>query len=122
MRSTVSTLRTAVDEGELWLDGVLVADGTPERCARRYEELADRVDEQVAALGAAASLPGFGGLASGAALRGGFEGKTGEALTRLREYAAAARELARTLRAAGAAYADADGAAAGRLAAEPARA
>ncbi|MFC3962555.1 hypothetical protein [Nocardia jiangsuensis] len=120
MRSRVDVLRTAVDDGELWIDGVLVADGAPERCAQRYEQLADRVDEQIAALAAAATLPGFGGLASGAALRGGFEGKAGSAVTALRDYAAAARELAATLRAAGAAYTAADVTAAGRLASVPA--
>ncbi|WP_067652692.1 hypothetical protein [Nocardia harenae] len=116
MRSKVDVLRTAVDDGELWIDGVLVADGAPERCAQRYEQLADRVEEQIAALAAAGTLPGFGALASGAALRAGFEGKAGSAVTALREYAAAARELASTLRAAGAAYAAADATAAERLA------
>lgn len=116
MRSNVDVLRTAVGDGELWIDGVLVADGAPERCAQRYEQLADRVDEQIAALAAAHALPGFGGLPSGAALRAGFEGKAGGAESALREYAAAARELADTLRAAGAAYAATDGTAAGQLA------
>ncbi|MFD0363872.1 hypothetical protein ACFQZZ_20675 [Nocardia sp. GCM10030253] len=108
MRSNVTALDTAVDEGELWIDGLLVAEGAPERCARRYEQLADQVEAQIQQLGAATSLPGFGGFGSGDALRRGFEDKADTAVARLREYADTARELARTFRAAGAAYTQAD--------------
>ena len=45
-----AALGTAVDEGGLWLDGVLVADGAPERCALRYERLADAVEAAARAL------------------------------------------------------------------------
>ncbi|MFC4125464.1 hypothetical protein [Nocardia rhizosphaerae] len=112
-----AALGQAVDEGTLWIDGVLVADGVPERCARRYELLADAVDAQVLALGATEVIPGFGGLPSGAALRSGFEGKAVDALEQLRAYASAARELAAVFRAAAAAYQDADRALAGAVAA-----
>lgn len=108
MRPQVTNLNQAVDEGRLWIDGVLVADGAHERCARRYEQLADQVEAQIQGLTAATSLPGFGGFASGDALRAGFEGKAGEAITRLRAYADSARELAATFRAAAAAYSAAD--------------
>ncbi|MET8652090.1 hypothetical protein [Nocardia aurea] len=108
MRSDVTALNRAVDEGQLWIDGVLVADGAHDRCARRYEQLADEVDAQIRVLSEATSLPGFGGFASGAALRGGFEGKADDAVVRLREYADAARALAQTFRAAAAAYTRSD--------------
>lgn len=104
LRSDVAALSQAVDDGELWMDGVLVTDGIHERCARRYEALADQVEEQMRLLRAAASMPGFGGFESGASLRRGFETKATDALERLREYAGAARQLAQTLRQAGAAY------------------
>lgn len=110
-----AALGTAVDEGGLWIDGVLVADGAPERCALRYERLADAVEAQLRVLGAAQTLPGFGGLASGAALRTGFESKTGDALDQLRAYARTARELATVFRAAGAAYRENDQALAAAL-------
>ncbi|MEV0434485.1 hypothetical protein [Nocardia sp. NPDC050413] len=103
-----AALGQAVEEGGLWVDGVLVADGATERCALRYERLAAAVDAQVQALTQAATLPGFGGLPSGAALRTGFETKTGDALDQLRAYAATARQLAAVLRAAGAAYQESD--------------
>lgn len=102
--NTIAALGSAVDDGELWIDGVLVAEGAPERCALRYEQLADRVDAQIETLSGARSLPGFGGFDSGAALRGGFEGKAGEAIVALRDYARAARQLAHTFRSAAAAY------------------
>ncbi|WP_216909074.1 hypothetical protein OG225_28055 [Nocardia sp. NBC_01377] len=108
MRSDVTALNRAVDEGQLWIDGVLVADGAHDRCARRYEQLADEVDAQIRVLSEATSLPGFGGFASGAALRSGFEGKADDAVVRLREYADAARALAQTFRAAAAAYTRSD--------------
>nr|WP_232541520.1 type VII secretion target [Nocardia bovistercoris] len=92
----------------MWIDGVLVADGAHERCARRYERLAEEIDAQVEALGAAGSVPGFGGFASGAALRGGFEAKAEDAVSRLRAYADSARALAQTFRSAAAAYSRAD--------------
>ncbi|WP_433525120.1 hypothetical protein ACQPZ2_08960 [Nocardia pseudovaccinii] len=106
--SDVTTLNQAIDDGQLWIDGVLVAEGAHEQCAKRYEQLADEVDAQIAVLGGATSLPGFGGFDSGAALRRGFEDKADGAITRLRAYADAARALAQTFRAAGAAYAQAD--------------
>lgn len=115
MRSDVTALNRAVDEGQLWIDGVLVADGAHERCARRYERLADEIDAQVTALGAAGSVPGFGGFASGAALRGGFETKAEDAVARLRAYADSARALAQTFRAAAAAYSRADSELAGAV-------
>ncbi|WP_227996434.1 hypothetical protein [Nocardia australiensis] len=108
MSSDVTALNTAVDEGQLWIDGLLVAEGAPERCARHYEQLADRVEAQIQVLSAAASLPGFGGFGSGESLRRGFENKAGSAMTELQSYAASARELAQTFRAAAAAYAQAD--------------
>ncbi|WP_454195492.1 hypothetical protein [Nocardia sp. Marseille-Q1738] len=104
----VAALNQAVDDGSLWIDGLLVADGAHERCARQYEQLADRVEAQIRILSAATSLPGFGGFASGDALRGGFERKADGAIARLAEYATAARELAQTFRAAAAAYQNAD--------------
>ena len=107
--SDVSALHKAVEEGRLWIDGVLVTEGAHEQCAKRYEQLADDVEAQISVLSAAASLPGFGGFASGDSLRRGFEGKADGAITRLREYANSARELAQTFRAAGAAYTRADG-------------
>ncbi|MEV6278255.1 hypothetical protein [Nocardia sp. NPDC051832] len=97
-------MNRAVQEGQLWIDGVLVADGAHEKCAQRYELLAEQVEAQIEVLRAATTLPGFGGFDSGAALRGGFESKATEALTELQNYATAARELARTFRAAAAAY------------------
>ncbi|WP_036566701.1 hypothetical protein [Nocardia sp. BMG51109] len=108
LRSDVAALTQAVDDGRLWIDGVHVADGVHERCARRYEQLADQVEQQLRALRAAGSLPGFGGFESGNALRRGFEGKAAQALDRLQEYADAARQLAAALRAAAANYADND--------------
>ncbi|WP_378733609.1 hypothetical protein [Nocardia brasiliensis] len=105
---TAAGLHRAVDEGELWIDSMLVADGVHERCARRYEQLANQIEEQMRILSAASSLPGFGGFESGDALRAGFEKKAHGALTRLWEYAEAARELALTFRAAAAAYQGAD--------------
>ncbi|MGW4329880.1 hypothetical protein ACWEKR_28790 [Nocardia sp. NPDC004573] len=104
----IAALNRAVDDGSLWIDTLLVADGAHERCARQYELLADRVDEQIRVLSAATALPGFGGFASGDALRAGFERKADGAITRLREYSAAARELAQTFRAAAATYQQAD--------------
>ncbi|MEU0499921.1 hypothetical protein [Nocardia sp. NPDC005998] len=106
--SDVTALNQAIDDGQLWIDGVLVAEGAHEQCAERYEQLADEVEAQIAVLSGAASLPGFGGFDSAAALRSGFENKTEGAMTRLREYADAARALAQTFRAAGAAYTRAD--------------
>ncbi|MEV0245306.1 type VII secretion target [Nocardia sp. NPDC050712] len=104
MQPNTTTLNRAVQDGQLWIDGVLVAEGAHEKCAQRYELLAEQVEAQIEALRAATSLPGFGGFDSGAALRTGFENKATEALTKLREYATAARELAQTFRAAAAAY------------------
>src|SRR5919106_1510644 len=78
----VAALNRAVDDGSLWIDGLLVAEGAHERCAREYEQLADRVEAQIRILGAAMSLPGFGGFASGDALRGGFERKADGAIAR----------------------------------------
>lgn len=106
--NTITALDSAVAEGELWIDGVLVAAGAPERCALRYEQLADQVDAQIETLAAAVSLPGFGGFASGAALRDGFEGKATEAIAALRRYSGTARQLAHTFRTAAAAYREAD--------------
>ncbi|RJO80000.1 hypothetical protein D5S18_01775 [Nocardia panacis] len=106
--NNVAALGTAVGEGQLWIDGLLVADGAHERCATRYEQLADRVEEQIRILSAATALPGFGGFESGDALRRGFETKADTAIERLREYAASARELAQTFRAAAAAYTRSD--------------
>ncbi|WP_280340204.1 hypothetical protein [Nocardia neocaledoniensis] len=103
-----AALGQAVDEGGLWIDGLLVADGAPERCAQRYERLADAVEAQLLALGATEVIPGFGGLPSGTALRTGFEDKAADALTQLRTYASTARELAAVFRAAGAAYQEGD--------------
>ncbi|WP_054811833.1 type VII secretion target [Nocardia arizonensis] len=108
MRTDVTALNRAVEEGQLWIDGVLVADGAHERCAQRYEQLADEVEAQIQALRSATSVPGFGGFASGAALRGGFEAKAEDAVTRMRSYADAARALAQTFRAAAAAYTRSD--------------
>jgi len=113
----VAALARAAEEGALRIDGVLIAEGAHERCARRYEQLADEVEAQLAVLGPATALPGFGGFDSGAALRQGFETKAEDALALLREYAAAARELAVVLRTAAAAYESADTAMAGSLAA-----
>lgn len=104
VRSDVAALSHAVDDGELWMDGVLVTDGVHERCARRYETLAEQVEQQMKVLHAGVSLPGFGGFESGGSLRRGFEGKATDALERMQEYADAARQLAQTLRAAAAAY------------------
>ncbi|MEU7628400.1 hypothetical protein AB0C34_00250 [Nocardia sp. NPDC049220] len=104
----VAALNRAVEDGTLWIDGLLVADGAPERCARHYEQLADRVEAQIHILSAATSLPGFGGFASGDALRAGFERKADDAIARLLAYATAARELAQTFRAAATAYQHAD--------------
>lgn len=114
LRTEVGALAQAVEDGDLWMDGVLVGDGTHERCARRYETLAEQVEAQLRVVSAAASLPGFGGFESGLALRHGFEGKADDAVARLQEYADAARQLAQMLRAAGGAYGqhDADAAAA----------
>ncbi len=106
--SDVTALNQAIDDGQLWIDGVLVAEGTHEQCAKRYAQLADEVEAQIAVLNGATSLPGFGGFDSGAALRYGFEDKADGAITRLRAYADAARALAQTLRAAGTAYTQAD--------------
>lgn len=108
LRSDVAALTQAVDDGDLWMDGVLVTDGIHERCARRYETLAEQVEQQIRVLRPAASLPGFGGFESGGALRRGFEDKASDALERMQEYADAARQLAQTLRAAAAAYAQHD--------------
>lgn len=108
VQPNVTALNKAVEEGELWLDGLLVADGAPELCARRYEQLADDIEAQIGALAGAATLPGFGGFPSGAALRSGFEGKADSAVTQLQDYANAARALAQTLRLAAAAYTRAD--------------
>lgn len=114
-QAETAALGQAVDEGGLWIDGVLVADGAPERCAQRYERLAADAEAQLQALSQATVLPGFGGLASGAALRTGFETKTADAMTQLRAYAATARDLAALFRAAGAAYTDSDQALAGAI-------
>ncbi|MEV6389187.1 hypothetical protein [Nocardia xishanensis] len=117
-RPQLTALNQAVDEGRLWIDGVLVAEGAHERCARRYEQLADEVEAQIQVLSAAVSLPGFGGFASGDALRRGFENKAEGAIARLRDYADSARALAQTFRAAATAYTEADtelAAAVGRL-------
>ncbi|MBF6350777.1 MULTISPECIES: hypothetical protein [Nocardia] len=119
--NTITALGSAVDDGELWIDGVLVAEGAPERCALRYEQLADQVDAQIETLGGALSLPGFGGFDSGAALRGGFERKAGAAIVALRDYASAARQLAHTFRSAAAAYQHADSEVAAALGATPAQ-
>ncbi|MGW4366085.1 hypothetical protein ACWEKT_10600 [Nocardia takedensis] len=108
MRTDVTDLNRAVDEGQLWMDGVLVADGAHDRCARRYEQLADEVEAQIMVLRSATSVPGFGGFASGAALRGGFEAKAQDAVARMSAYADAARALAQTFRAAAAAYSRSD--------------
>ncbi|MFC4375336.1 hypothetical protein ACFO5K_14645 [Nocardia halotolerans] len=108
-------LGQAVEDGGLWVAGMLVADGAPERCALRYERLADAVDAQVRVLSQASVLSGFGGLPSGAALRTGFEAKTGDALDQLRGYASTARDLAALLRAAGTAYQDSDQVLAGAI-------
>ncbi|MEV0030777.1 hypothetical protein [Nocardia sp. NPDC050793] len=108
VRPQVTALNQAVDEGRLWIDGVLVAEGAHERCARRYEQLADEVEAQIQVLSAAVSLPGFGGFASGDALRRGFENKAEGAIARLRDYADSARALAQTFRAAATAYTEAD--------------
>jgi hypothetical protein len=108
LRNDVAALTQAVDDGALWVDGMLVADGTMERCAHRYDELADQVEAQIATVRTALSLPGFGGFGSGDALRHGFEEKAVQAAERLQDYADAARRLARTLRAGAAAYADHD--------------
>src|SRR6516164_9449026 len=69
LRSEVAALGQAVDDGDLWIAGVLVSEGAHERCARRYETLAEQVEQQIKVLHAAATLPGFGGFESGAALR-----------------------------------------------------
>ncbi|MEV6555447.1 hypothetical protein AB0M22_07015 [Nocardia sp. NPDC051756] len=119
--ASAAGLHSAVNDGDLWIDRVLVADGVHERCARRYEQLANQIEDQIRTLSAASSLPGFGGFASGDALRTGFENKAHGALTRMWEYAEAARELALTFRAAGAAYHRADhvlASAVGRIGAE----
>ncbi|MEU2253138.1 hypothetical protein [Nocardia xishanensis] len=108
VRPQLTALNQAVDEGRLWIDGVLVAEGAHERCARRYEQLADEVEAQIQVLSAAVSLPGFGGFASGDALRRGFENKAEGAIARLRDYADSARALAQTFRAAATAYTEAD--------------
>ncbi|WP_067864756.1 hypothetical protein [Nocardia shimofusensis] len=115
MRPQLAALARAAEEGSLHIDGVLIAEGAHEQCARRYEQLADEVEAQLAVLGPATSLPGFGGFDSGAALRQGFEGKADTALVLLREYASSARELARIFRAAAAAYEAADTELAGSL-------
>ncbi|MBC7302107.1 MAG: hypothetical protein H5T78_14275 [Nocardia sp.] len=112
-----AALGRAVDEGGLWIDGVLVADGAPELCALRYERLAEEVDAQVRTLSQSAVIAGFGGLASGGALRTGFENKAIEALDELRAYASTARELAAVFRAAAASYRETDQALAGAVAA-----
>ncbi|MQY19946.1 hypothetical protein [Nocardia macrotermitis] len=104
LHSDVAALTQAVDDGDLWMDGVLVTDGVHERCASRYEALAEQVEKQMQVLHAATSLPGFGGFESGGSLRRGFEGKATDALEHLRQYADAARQLAQTLRIAGKAY------------------
>lgn len=106
--NAIAALGSAVEDGELWIDGVLVAEGAPERCALRYEQLADQVDAQIDILGGARTVPGFGGFDSGAALRDGFEGKANDAIVALRDYASAARQLAHTFRSAAAAYRNAD--------------
>ncbi|MQY28657.1 type VII secretion target [Nocardia aurantia] len=108
LRNDVAALTRAVGDGELWVDGMLVADGTMERCAHRYDELADQIEAQIHTVRTAVSLPGFGGFGSGAALRHGFEEKAVQAADRLQDYADAARRLAQTLRAGAAAYADHD--------------
>lgn len=118
--NTIAALGAAVEDGQLWIDGVLVAEGAPERCALRYEQLADQVDAQIETLTGARTLPGFGGFASGAALRGGFEGKAGDAIEALRHYAGAARQLAHTFRIAAAAYQQADSEVSAALGAAPA--
>lgn len=115
MRPQLAALARAAEEGSLHIDGVLIAEGAHEQCARRYEQLADEVEAQLAVLGPATSLPGFGGFDSGAALRQGFEDKADTALVLLREYASSARELAGIFRAAATAYEAADTALAGSL-------
>lgn len=106
--NAITTLDSAVEDGQLWIDGVLVAEGAPEQCALRYEQLADQVDAQIDTLSAAVLLPGFGGFDSGAALRSGFEGKATDAIAALRRYSDTARRLAHTFRAAAAAYRESD--------------
>ncbi|WP_019929219.1 type VII secretion target [Nocardia sp. BMG111209] len=108
LRNDVAALTRAVGDGELWVDGMLVADGTMERCAHRYDELADQIEAQLRIVRTAVSLPGFGGFGSGDALRHGFEEKAVQAADRLQDYADAARRLAQTLRAGATAYTDHD--------------
>ncbi|WP_040791820.1 hypothetical protein [Nocardia paucivorans] len=107
--NSIAALDSAVADGQLWIDGMLVADGAHERCAQRYEQLADQVDAQIETLTAALSLPGFGGFDSGAALRRGFEDKAGGAIDALRRYSDTARRLAGIFRAAATAYHEVDG-------------
>lgn len=113
--NSIVALDSAVEDGQLWIDGVLVAEGAHERCAQRYEQLADQVDAQIETLTAALSLPGFGGFDSGAALRRGFEDKATSAIDALRRYSDTARRLAGIFRDAAAAYHEIDGDTAGLL-------
>ncbi|MCX4095970.1 type VII secretion target [Nocardia sp. alder85J] len=108
LREDVAALTRAVGDGDLSVDGMLVADGTLERCAHRYDELADQIEAQIRTVRTAVSLPGFGGFGSGDALRHGFEEKAVQAAERLQDYADAARRLAQTLRAGATAYTEHD--------------
>ncbi|RMI35077.1 hypothetical protein [Nocardia stercoris] len=116
----VAAVLQAVDDGRLWMNGVLVRDGTPERCATSYETLADQIDQQIDVLAAALNVTGFGGVAaggfaSGDDLRRGFAKKAGDALQLLNDYSVAARKLAFALRLAAKAYAQHDDEMAGAL-------
>ncbi|WP_188828439.1 hypothetical protein [Nocardia camponoti] len=103
-----AALGRAVADGGLWIEPLLVADGAHERCAAAYERLAAAVDAQIRELSSVAVLPGFGSLASGVALRTGFEGKAAQSVAQLTAYAAAARDLAAVLRAAAVSYREVD--------------
>jgi hypothetical protein len=98
---TVEELRRSVDAGLLWLEP-----GTAEKCAVRAEALMHGLNSVRSVLGTGQNLSGFGGFASGDALKQEFMSKAADALDYIDRQISIAANMAETFRSAGRAYAD----------------
>ncbi|MCX5043673.1 hypothetical protein OG921_10905 [Aldersonia sp. NBC_00410] len=106
----LAAFQAGVGSGELRIE-----DGVAEKIAGILDDLAASVGKSEVDVADAAHPQGFGTFGSGDQLQAGFEGKVGQAREHLGQFVAQIKQLAGSVRAAGAAYANQDVATGGAI-------
>lgn len=99
----LAAFQSRVSSGELRIE-----DGVAEKIAGILDDLASAVGRSEVDVADAAHPQGFGTFGSGDQLQAGFEGKVGQAREHLGQFVLQIKQLAGSVRAAGAAYSHQD--------------